>query len=298
MSEYKFQYSDAISIKWIEKNLKGLIFPDITKKADRIQKSFRGVLAKSGDQAVGLVIGLSDQHNKNFRLVSLKVNPRHQNRKIATRLLLALEQSLKKEGFISQELHYRSHWPTVPILKKLLSRLSWSEPIFTLRICQSLIEQAFPVFHSNHELPEGYAFTSWSEVTTAEKEQIRNRQAKEQWYPEDVSPFQLEHIIEPLSSVALRHKGDIVGWLVMHQITHETLEYTALFVDDNHRSFKIGHLLMGEGIQRQAKHGEFPKFLFTAKAENKPMVRFIERNGAVNGMIITDVYEVKKSLND
>lgn len=297
MTSYKIQYSSSIPVSWVREHMKDLIFPDVTKKANRLQKNFKGVMAKSGDKAVGLVLGLSDQKGANFRILSLKVNPQNQNQKIATRMLLALEQSLKKEGFKSIDLQYRSHWPTIPILKKLFIRLSWHEPIFSLRICQSLIEQAFPVFHTNHKLPEGYEFTSWEEVTNDEKEKIKQKHASAKWYPEDVSPFQLEHIIEPRTSVALRFQGEIVGWLVMHQITKETLEYTALFVDEAHRSFKIGHLLMGEGIQRQAKQGQFPKYLFTAKAENKTMVRFIDRNGPSNGMIVTDVYEVRKEIS-
>ena len=31
MMDYKFQYSAAISLKWIKDNMMGLIFPDITK---------------------------------------------------------------------------------------------------------------------------------------------------------------------------------------------------------------------------------------------------------------------------
>jgi GNAT superfamily N-acetyltransferase len=296
MSEYKFQYSPSIPVLWVEENMKGLIFSDVTKKGERIQKNFKGVLAKNQEKPVGMVLGLPDSDNKNFRILSLKVLPEHQNRKIATRMLLSLEQSLKKEGFQKIDLHYRSHWPTIPVLKRLFQRLSWGEPQFHLRINQSLIEQAFPVFHSKHELPDGYGFKIWSEVTEQEKEKIKTHNQERHWYPEDVSPFQLEHLIEKDVSIALTFHDEIIGWLIIHQITQETLEYTALFVDENHRSFKIGHLLMGEGINRQAAQAKFPKFLFTVKAENKVMVRFIDRNGPVNGMVVTDVYESSKLL--
>ena len=181
-------------------------------------------------------------------------------------------------------------------LKRMLKKLAWDEPEFTMRINQSLIEQAFPVFHSKHELPEGYEFTKWGDVTDEEKAEIRKKQEAGPWFPNDVSPFLLEEIIEPDVSIALRFEGKIIGWLVIHRITHETLEYTSLFVEDEHRSFKIGHLLMGEGINRQAAQEKYPKFLFTAKAENKTMVRFIERNGPVNGMVVTDVFKVTKAL--
>ncbi|HHP7242940.1 MAG TPA: GNAT family N-acetyltransferase [Cyclobacteriaceae bacterium] len=276
--------------------MKWLVFPDVTKKGDRIKKDFKGTLALHDSKPVGLAFGLPDEVNKRFRLVSLKVSPEHQNQKIATRLLYNLEKAIKTEGYCEIELHYRSHWKTIPVLKKMLTRLAWTDPVFTLRICQSKIEQAFPVFHSNHQLPEGYEFTAWKDVTNEEKKIINSKKEQEAWFTDDVSPFQLSHMIEHNVSIALRYYNEIVGWLVIHQITPETLEYTALFVDDHHRTFKIGHLLMGESINRQAEQKSFPKFLFTVKASNKIMVRFIERNGPVNGMVVTDVYEVKKKV--
>ncbi len=296
MAEYTFQYSADIPLTWVEHNVKDLVFPDITKKGDRIQKDFQGVLASASSVPVGMVLGLKDKEKKHFRIMSLKVKPDHQNNGIGIRLVKALEDSLKKEGVAQLELQYRSHWKTKDTLVRLLKKLNWNEPRFTLRICQSLIEQAFPVFHSRHNLPEHYEFTKWGDVTEDEKEQIREKHASGPWYPEDVSPFILEHMIEQDVSIALRYKGEIIGWLIIHKITPETLEYTSLFIDDEHRNFKMGHLLMGEGIDWQAAQEKYPKYLFTVKAENKMMVRFIERNGPVNGMIVTDVFEVTKEM--
>ena len=103
-------------------------------------------------------------------------------------------------------------------------------------------------------------------------------------------------IIEPEVSLALRYKGQIVGWLIIHQISTETLEYTSLFIDEAHRSFKMGHLLMGEGILRQSNQNKFSKFLFTVKATNRLMLKFIDRNGPSNGMVVTDIFKAEKKL--
>lgn len=291
-----FKYSTSIPLKWVDEHLRELIFPDITKKVNLIKKNFKGVLAKSGDQAVGLILGLPDQTGQYFRVVSLKVKPEFQNKKIAVGLLLALEESLVKEGFVSIDLQYRSHWPTVPILKRLIKRLSWNDPVLGLTICQSIAQHALPVFHTNYQLPEGYEFTPWGKVSDWEKQQMKTQQAEKAWFPEDVSPFQLEHMIESNVSVALRYQGKIVGWLIQVKITEETLEYTSLFVHPDHRSFKVAHLLMGEGIRRQIDQGRFKKLLFTVKASNNTMKRFIERNKTVRDLVITDVYETQKSL--
>jgi GNAT superfamily N-acetyltransferase len=253
MMDYKFQYSAAISLKWIKDNMMGLIFPDITKRGDRIQKNFKGVIVSKNNVPVGMILGLSDMNLKDFRIMSFRVKPDHENNKLGFRLLMALEDNLKKEGFERIELQFRSHWKSLFVLKKLLQKTNWKEPAFNMRICQSLVEQAFPVFHTGHQLTTDYTFTSWKLVSDQEKEDIKKRHNQNRWYPEEVSPFILVDIIEHEVSLALRYKDQIVGWLIIHQISDETLEYTSLFIDESHRSFKMGHLLMGEGILRQSR---------------------------------------------
>lgn len=296
MIDYKFQYSAAISLKWIKDHMMGLIFPDITKQGERIQKNFKGVVVSKNNVPVGMILGLSDMNLKDFRIMSLRVKPDHANNKLGFRLLIALEENLKKEGFERLELQFRSHWKSLFILEKLLQKTKWKQPEFHMRICQSLVEQAFPVFHKGHQLPYDYTFTKWKLVSDQEKEDIKKQQDQIKWYPEEVSPFILTDIIETEVSLALRFKGQIVGWLIIHQISNETLEYTSLFIDETHRSFKMGHLLMGEGILSQSKQKKFPKFLFTVKATNQLMLKFIERNGESNGMVVTDIFKAEKNL--
>ena len=296
MMDYKFQYSAAISLKWIKDNMMGLVFPDITKQGDRIQKNFKGVIVSKNNVPVGMILGLSDMNLKDFRIMSFRVKPDHANNNLGFRLLIALEENLKKEGFERLELQFRSHWKSLFVLEKLLKKTKWKQPEFNMKICQSLVEQAFPVFHRGHQLPNDYTFTSWKLVSDQEKKDIKKQHDQNRWYPEEVSPFILTDIIEPEVSLALRFKGQIVGWLIIHQISTETLEYTSLFIDEAHRSFKMGHLLMGEGILSQSNQNKFPKFLFTVKATNRLMLKFIDRNGPSNGMVVTDIFKAEKKL--
>ena len=80
------------------------------------------------------------------------------------------------------------------------------------------------------------------------------------------------------------------------RISENTLEHTSLFIDPKHRNFKVAHLLMAAAIKNQHEKGNYPNFVFTAVAENKTMMRFIERNGPVNGMKITDEFKSEKLL--
>ena len=119
MMDYKFQYSASISLKWIKENMMGLVFPDITKQGDRIQKNFKGVVVSKNNVPVGMILGLSDMNLKDFRIMSLRVKPDHANNKLGFRLLIALEENLKKEGFERLELQFRSHWKSLFIIEKL-----------------------------------------------------------------------------------------------------------------------------------------------------------------------------------
>ena len=53
---------------------------------------------------------------------------------------------------------------------------------------------------------------------------------------------------------------------------------------------------MGEGILSQSNQNKFPKFLFTVKATNRLMLKFIDRNGPSNWMVVTDIFKAEKKL--
>ena len=50
----------------------GLVFPDITKQGDRIQKNFKGVVVSKNNVPVGMILGLSDMNLKDFRIMSIQ----------------------------------------------------------------------------------------------------------------------------------------------------------------------------------------------------------------------------------
>lgn len=294
---YQFRFSDKIPISWVQENLPGLVFPNILARADRIQKPFLGVLAIDGSKPIGMILGLPDQTKKTIRIASFKVNNDESGKGLAQGLLNEMEKEVKSRGFRTLEILFREPWIDFDKIKHILNKLNWGEPFIAQRHCQATLEQALPVFHSDTDLPEGFSIKSWEQLSKADLHMIRERQQKENWFPQELSPFQFGDLIEPNHSLGLLFQKQIIGWHIVAKISKETLEHSCLFIDPVHRKFKITHLVMGESIRRQLAIGVYPKFVFSVAGDNSIMMRFVERNGAVNGMKVTDEYQsIKKIL--
>lgn len=290
-----YRFSDAIGMDWVETKMSGLVFPDVTKKSGQIKKPFMGVLCLKGNDPKGMILGLPNAMTKSVRLMSLKVGQNYVNGGIAQNLLQKMEEELKDKGFQSMELFFRSHWDSKPVLEHLLSKMKWTEPSFFLRHYQLEADKAQVAFSQNLNLPDGYSVSPWGGLTEDEKQHIDNKYTSQSRFPAELSPFALEQVMENEMSMALKYQNTIIGWLCLSIISKETLEYTALFLDPDHRKSIIAPSLMATVINRQVEQGVYPKMTFSVKGDNQPMLNFLNQNRQ-ESTIRTDVFRSEKSL--
>lgn len=276
--EYKYQVSNDITIEWIKKNLKHLIFPDVTRKEGRINKKLIGSLVSLDGTAVGLLLCIPDQNFKHVRLMSLRVASDHEGKGLGTKLMSSLLEYLEKNEYENAEIFFHEHWEGQVPLNKILKNTQWEQPEIDQRIILGKAADCMPLYDGNdRSLPEGYSFFPWGALQPADLTLIKSKFEKEVELQGGLWPFFYEDIIENWNSIALKYKKEVVGWLVTHRITEQTVEFTSLFLSEGHRSFKLAHLLMGEAIYRQVASG-IPQFTFSAKADNPTMTKFVIRN--------------------
>lgn len=91
------------------------------------------------------------------------------------------------------------------------------------------------------------------------------------------NPFQEESQIEPSNSVGSRHRGNVVGWLITHQITGNTIRYTQMYVDPRSQLPRCNMLLLAKAIQLQVKHAPNTKATVQIDIDNTSMIRFLHR---------------------
>ena len=146
-----------------------------------------------------------------------------------------------------------------------------------------------------YSLPTSFSAFLWSELTKNERMIIQQKQEAEQWYPESLSPFQDEEIIEPLNSLGLRYKGEVVGWMITHRLTPDTIRYTSLFIRQDFQNLGRAIPLLAKAIYLH-NSSKVTKGIFVVEIENKPMCRFVKRRMAPYLTSITETRETFKLL--
>jgi hypothetical protein len=111
-----------------------------------------------------------------------------------------------------------------------------------------------PFVHPRLALPQGYEILSWVDVTEAEREAIRVSHAREPWFAPDLLPFDFEAGLDPVTSVALRVRGQVLGWCLNH-VVGDVLRFTCRFVRRDLQQLGRILLLYGEVTARGSGAG-------------------------------------------
>jgi uncharacterized protein (TIGR03032 family) len=252
-------------------------FPDLrrTSLSRRLREPLLGAAALVGGKAVAAAVA-ELQPARAAEILSLYVHPDYRRRGIAGGLLQALETTLAQHGVREVGGALRTHWSERAAIEALLRRHGWSEPA-PRRVLVQVDERMLAAdWLVRQELPRGWTLFPWNELTADDREEVLRRQRDEAWFPEALTPFQLEERIHAPTSLGLRREGRVAGWLITHLVSPETLQYTCLFVEREAQRTARAIPLLVAGVLRQRELG-IPRSIFMIDVENAPMMRFYER---------------------
>jgi GNAT superfamily N-acetyltransferase len=164
-------------------------------------------------------------------VLSLFVRQDHRNRGLATRLLEGLEQEIGGRGFDAVEAVYMTGKPSVPALERVLSRSGWAPPeLRTLSVRFTPDEMARAPWFGGESLPEGFELLPWVELAPEALDEARGSHAQAPWIPAGLEPWRHGPGCDPVSSLALRLGGKVVGWVINHRLAPDTVGFTCSFV--------------------------------------------------------------------
>ena len=128
-------------------------------------------------------------------------------------------------------------------------------------------------------LPSSYSIFPWMEITQEERKAIQQTQDAQSWIPKDLIPFQYEQNLEPLNSLGLRYQGQVVGWMINHRLSPDTIRYTCSFVREDLQ--KMGRIisLYAEAGRRQIS-AMVPNTIWTVPLVHESMVKFVKQRWA------------------
>jgi len=277
---YNFQLSRDMTIAAVHREYSDLAFPDLRTESHHkpFHQPLTAVLARLGERPVGLVLAEHPPDNPAGVLRSLFVDPDHRRRGIALGLLANLETALIQQGSPHLDWPYRTNWPCLAIIEHILQTRGWQPPAVYLYLYRSGVEKLLKASALNEaSLPADFTIFPWQELTTPERTSIQNRQVAENWYPTELDPFQEEGRRELVSSLGLRHRGQVVGWLVTYRDVPDTVQYANLFISPEFRSLGWSSLavpLIAAALNRQALAGIL-YCTFQVPVQNSRLVEFI-----------------------
>lgn len=239
----------------------------------------QALAAHADSQPVGLVIALLDPGLPMARIDSLYVDPLWRRRDIGATLLSKMEAHLRNQDLQMVRLRYHSNEETTSYLEALLKKAGWSEPK-TITLCYRFDLQNFhPPWYEHLEttLPPDHKTFPWHTLSGKERQHLQHLEAVST-FPSDVSPFKEAASPEWINSFGLRHKKEIIGWVITHRITPDTIRYTALYIHREYRLSSLAIRLLAKAIRH---HQESPIRwgLFEAHLEesSKPWLAFIRK---------------------
>jgi ribosomal protein S18 acetylase RimI-like enzyme len=277
---YQLQAAVDVNAAQLARQFEYLTFPSLRQRAQSqtLAAPLHALAATHRGETVGLAIARPADAEASAELISLYVRRDHRGQGLSVRLLTGMERLLSRLGYAKVRLAYRGDWPSAPVVAAILRRRHWTAPEENLLLGKfSIAENAATWSHSRINrvtLPEDFHLISWSELSQAEIAGLQDE--GEPSSSADLAPLSEPDRIERRTSVALRHQGRVVGWMITHRLDDQTIQYTRLHVAPQFQRLGRGLPLLAEAIRRQIDAG-IPFGVFQVRCDNPRMLQLVRR---------------------
>lgn len=166
------------------------------------------------------------------QLLSISVRSEYRRRGVATALVGAVEDLVAARGFDSMEAVYMTGRESIAALERILAARAWEPPALRSVSVKFTIEEALATpWYGRVRTPEGAEIFPWCELTAAERQRIAASNEEAPWIPDSLQPWRHDtHGFDAVSSVGLRYRGEVVGWVINHRVEERTVRFTCSFM--------------------------------------------------------------------
>lgn len=251
-------------------------------------------------QPVGVAV--IDRNRQTAGLTDLYVLPDYRRVGIGSALLGAVEEEARKAGVRELQALYRANEHT-PAFAGLLAAQGWETPRVQSRVFWTSCSAGYDEWSQRYRFRPPYEPVPWTEITPAER-QVITRRGEDGWYPPNLDPFQRPpDAWDAETSLGLRYKGEVVGWLLVLREAPDQIRVEIMFVDPPLQRLGRGILLICEMIRRYCHDGDFQKSCnehcyWRVNPNNEGMLRWSRRSFPGRFTDQYDEWYSEKVLND
>lgn len=257
------------------------------------------IAAWDGDRPVGLAVAeLPTIPGGVPELLSLFVPADVRRQGVATALVAALEDHVAQCGFSTLQAVYTTGKPEIEAIERIFTKDGWDAPIARTVTCRFSTEQALatPWFGRLKFPGDEYEIISWTDVRPDEREALMREQQAEHWIPAGLEPWRHDRQgFDTVSSVGLRHKGRLAGWVINHRVTPDTVRFTCSWMRGDMRGMARILPLYTESLRRLLASGQCKTCMFITPVEYTGMVEFVRRRCAKWGSFFGETKGTRKT---
>lgn len=216
-------------------------------------------------------------------LLSLFVRETHRRQGVADALVDAVEGEVAARGFETVQAVYTTGKPEIDTVERLFSRRGWHDPIArTVTVRFSPAQALATNWFGRLEFPrDDYEIIAWTDVRPDEREALMQEQRDEQWIPSGLEPWRHDRLgFDEVSSVGLRYKGRLAGWVINHRVAADTVRFTCSWMRNDMRGLARILPLYTESLRRLLDSGACSTCMFITPVAYTGMVEFVRRRCA------------------
>ncbi|WP_375562850.1 TIGR03032 family protein [Bernardetia sp. OM2101] len=304
VEDIKYQIASNIPITQIIKQFNTLTFPrlDLQAKVKKFNEPLLVIVARNQQQYIGAIL-IESHSNVISRILSWYVLPPFRDLGIGKELLVRAEKVLSQNKFNSLHIKYRSDWKSAEKITSIFKNNNWVKPSVASSLYKFEIEKTAKAswVRKEHRNTDIEMF-QWNTLTQAEKQKIQHRQSTTEWYPITVDPFSHEGSRVDILSFGLRYKGEVFGWIIVHSIKTDTVEFGHLFIDKEILGKGLGsYIVFLETLSKsllKAEEEGYKYGLLQIEQGNATMYKFIDRYLRPDLITETDHISTHKNFNE
>ncbi len=229
-------------------------------------------------RTAGLVIGETGQDKS--AIISICVDTAYRNRGLGSALLLAMEKEFLTRAAVSPTFTYVTGKPTTPALERMLAKCGWPAPQPKHLVCVSDKRMYSAPWMREYQLPPSFELLPWTEITDRDRTALTLSQERENWVPKSLWPFDYEGTLETANSLAIRFKGELVGWVLTQPREPDSVCYCCSYMHPSLQRTSALVAAYADAVRRQIEFTNKPNGIWIVPFQHRSMVAFVRRRMA------------------